>query len=122
EARPGQGNGPPDARTARPPLLPQGPLPVPFLSAASGHLGRTGLVARAAAPDRPAPSGAPPAHVALVAGQGPRRTGLFLGGHRCHGARPGAVLAALPGRRRAARGMVAATGALAEVAALPAAQ
>ena len=85
---------------ARPPLLPQGPLPLSLLHRPRRYADRAaGRLARPGLPDRSAPPGTPSAAVANMADKRPRATPVFLGNRRRGRARSAGV----SGARIAAR-------------------
>src|SRR5207248_5455530 len=104
---------PPGAGPARPPLLPQGSVPVPLLHPPRRHGKAGGGVARPRPPDRSAPPGVPPVDVADLAGQGSGPATALLRRGRGDGPRPAGLLAAVlrPGRAYAARPLAALAGA-----------
>src|SRR5439155_3961661 len=79
EARFGRGTGTPDAGTARPPLLPQGSLPLPFLRPGGRHPPRPRL-AWPCPLNRPAPPRPAPVDAVALASERPGAAAVFVRG------------------------------------------
>src|SRR5262249_40207707 len=123
EEQPHHGAGPPDAPPARPTLLPQGPLPLPFLHPPGRRRGIPRQLVRTGVRDRLAPARPPPVGLARLAGKRPRSAPVFLRDPRRGRQGPALVLAPVPGRRAEdPDGGLAAALRAPQVAALPAAQ
>src|SRR5262249_48311299 len=95
ETRAGLGIGAFDTRAARPALVPQGLLPLPFLHPPRGYGAPSGM-ARPRPSDRSTPVGTPSVDLAHLASQGSSPAAVFFGDFWRRRPRPVAVLARVP--------------------------